>query len=660
MTPVLAVLLSLAALAAAGHIAAQWLSFLTGRTEPRIRGLAQCAGYAIAPMLWGVPALLARLLGASASGAAVVTVAALGVGGVWAARQRPRALLTRTAEPVAAWDALPVIVAAMAVAAACVTLNPVLARHSDAWFHMAVTARVHDTGVPPLDPYYAGMPLAYFWFFHVFLDAVSTALHVAPEWVMAAANVLAAGAFAAALAECAAALGGGAGARRWAAVLGFVGINPQGWLLLLARSLAGPTHGAHEWVRAVGGGSLSVLGDLGWNYTGSIAFWPDKFFVGTAFSVAMPPMVLLAVVAVLAARRGTAAPVTSRRLLIGLAVVSAALAFTLAMMHAVLALATFASFAAALVAAWCGRRDAVARRARFVALASAAAGAVAGLALAGAYLYCLLAGKERAPVGTPDLDPRNLWTGLAAGVVVWLLALPVLRHVRDREPGWLAAVAWPAGTMALAGLLPLPGPNENKFLYPALALAVVLAAPSAAAVWAGGVARYGRAITAVAALVVLAPTPVVGVAAQLLDAGAFAPGRLDPTPDERRCADWMRRETPREAVFLDGGGRVDILADARRDLLWGGPSYAEQWGYDRAAIGWRAQAVRNAYTAGGLTAEDRTALAALGRPVFCVARAGSPPPAPASALTAVWRSATLVVYEVALGTAPDRASRAGS
>lgn len=657
MSASLALGAALLALIAAGHIGAHVLMLVTGRGDPRARGLAVCAGYALAPMLWGVPALLARLLGASASGAAVVTVASLGVLGVWSVRRRPAVLHTRTAEPIAAMSAAPVIALALAIPALAVLLNPVLTQHSDAWFHIAVTARVHDTGVPPLDPYYAGMPLAYFWYFHVFLDAVSTALHVAPEWVMAAANVLAAGVFAASLAELAGTLGGDARARRWAAALGFVGINPHGWLVLIARSLTGPTHGATEWVRAIAGGSLSVLGDLGWKYTGSVAFWPDKFFVGTAFSLAMPPMVLLAVVAVQAARVEADAAPAPRLQRWAPAILSAALAFTLAMMHAVLARATFASFAAALLAGCAAHGDARSRRARLGSLLRAGAGAAAGLALAGAYLYCLLAGKDRAPVGAPDLDPWNIWTGMAAGALVWMLAVPALRKAAEREPGWLAAVGWPVGTMALAALAPLPGPNENKFLYPALAVAAVLAAPGAVCVVAWLEARAGRWATAALVTAVLAPTPAIGLAAQLLDAGAFAPGRLDPAPDEVRCAEWLRTQTPREAVLLDGGGRVDILAASRRDLLWGGPSYAEQWGYPRVAIGWREQAVRDAF-AGGLTAQDRAALASLERPVYCIARAGCPPPGPAAALHAMWRSATLVVYAVDTGTAPRGAARA--
>lgn len=656
MTAAVSLLLALLVLAASGAVAARLLLLLTGHRVVRLRGLAMCAGYSLIAVLWGVPALLLRLAGASANGAAYATLSLIAVLWIVTARYRPPALLTRTAEAVAARSAAGVIIAVGVVVAASVLLNPVLVRHSDAWFHLAVTARVHDTGVPPLDPYYAGLPLAYFWFFHVYLDAVSTALHIAPQWVMAASNVIAACVFAAALAELAGALGGGARVRRWAALLGVVGINPQGWLLLFARSLGGQTHGVTEWTRAVAGGSLGVLGDLGWNYTGSIAFWPDKFFVGTAFSLALPPMLLLAVVAVLVAQTvpDDAAPTRARR--VALATITAALTFALAMLHAVLALATLASFAAALGAAGLARGDAPARRARWHETWRVAGGAAAGLALAGAYLYCLLAGKERAPVGAPDLDPWNIWTGIAAGGLVWLLAAPALRGAVRRQPEWLAAVGWPLGTMALAAVAPLPGPNENKFLYPALAVAAVLAAPGAVRVLQWMEARAGGWATAMLAVAVLAPTPAIGLAAQLLDAGAFAPGQLDPTPDETRCLDWLRAHSSREAVVLDGGGRVDILADARRDLLWGGAAYAEQWGYPRRAIGWREQAVRDAF-AGGLTLADQEALARLGRPVYVLARAGSSPPGPAAVLHPVWRSATLTVYAVDTASASGVAAR---
>src|SRR5207244_12132185 len=113
--------------------------------------------------------------------------------------------------------------------------------------------------------------------------------------------------------------------------------------------------------------------------------------------------------------------------------------------------------------------------------------------------------------------------------------------------------------------------------------------------------------------------------------GADAPASMAPTSGEGAAYAWLRTHTPRDAVCLDAGGRVDVLVRARRDVLWGGEAYAEQWGYPREAIAWRRRAEQDAF-AGGLTAADLHVLRGLERPIYAIARAGGPPPAPPEVL----------------------------
>jgi hypothetical protein len=634
-------LLAAALLVAAGWVLGRALGgdgkrFLTGRL----------AGLACAPLLLGVPAVLARLLGATATGATTAAVATVALGALFAHGRPPFA---RKARPPGAVEgaggdlrsALPVAGGAGAVVALTLLANPILPVHSDAWFHAAVAARVHDVGVPPLDPYYAGLRLLYFWFFHVYVDCLATFSGLSPFAVMALSNVFAVVVFTLAVADLACALDMDRRAVRWAAVLGLVGVNPFGWTFMLARAATGETRGVAELAREILGG-INVLTGLGWNFSGSLAFWADKFFVGTAFSLALPLVPLLAATLVRAVGSGA----THRR---RTAITAGVLACALAALHTVLALATMVSLGVAGCAAVAAARD---RRNVAVGAGGVLLGATCGLAVTCAYLYCLLAGKEQSPLGSPEFNVDNLWTGAAAGSLLWVLCAVTLARSDARRslrlaPARVAAWGWPLGTLVLAAIVPLPGPNENKFLYPALAVAPVLAAPAASALWSALARRIGRPGAWVAAALVLAPTPSIALAAEILDAGAFAPAELDVSRDEEQAYRWLRTRTPREAVLLDAGGRVDVLVRARRDVLWGGDAYAEQWGYPRREVEWRRRAERNAF-AGGLTHADRAALFRLRRPVYVIARRGGPPPGPSAVLDPLFGNAEMAVYRVRL------------
>ncbi len=636
MTTPVHVVQAVAVLAAAGWSAARLAS------RPQSPG-AWLVGCALVPVVLGVPSGLVRLAGWSADAGAAATalvIAALLVAAV--ARER-HAHAASAETGVSLASAVPVALGAAAVVALAYAVNPILALHSDAWFHAAVVARVHDVGVPPLDPYYAGLRLLYFWFFHVYIDAVSTLSGLDAFGVMAVSNVAAIALFVLAVSDVARVMGGGPRTIRAAAILSVLGVNPAGWIFLVTRAAVGETHGWDEITQSVLGGA-SILPALGWHYTGSLSFWPDKFFVGTAFSLALVPMVLVAGLALRAVRDGDGSVRTACE--------CGGLALVLAMLHSVLALASIAALTSAMAVAW--RRAPHARRAAVAVFL----GASAGVALTSLYLYFLLAGKERSPVENPRLDVENLWTGAAAGALLWVCLLAGwIRRARrggasaGERAAWSSAIAWLAGAAVLAAVCPLPGPNENKFLYPILALAAALAAPGA--VWL--YARAARAVGTLAAVVlagaILAPTCAIGLAAFVLDAGAFAPASLDPTATERAAYAWIAHATPRDAIVLDAGGRRDALVYARRDLLWGGSVYADQWGYPRAEIARRREALDHIF-AGGLTAEDEAFLRSFQRPVIALSRATGPQAA-GTDLVELYRNADIVIHAVA-GTIAGR------
>ena len=57
-------------------------------------------------------------------------------------------------------------------------LRPWLRWRSDAWFHTAVALEIGQRGVPPGDPYFAGLRLQYLWLYHALLAVWSRAAGV--------------------------------------------------------------------------------------------------------------------------------------------------------------------------------------------------------------------------------------------------------------------------------------------------------------------------------------------------------------------------------------------------------------------------------------------------------------------------------------------------
>src|SRR6185295_14484989 len=94
------------------------------------------------------------------------------VAALWPRRPAP----AENAEPLPArGEGFPAIAAvatatALALLIAVIPLTvPYVRMWSDAWFHSAAIIEVGMHGVPPQDPNFAGIPLYYFWFFHLTL-----------------------------------------------------------------------------------------------------------------------------------------------------------------------------------------------------------------------------------------------------------------------------------------------------------------------------------------------------------------------------------------------------------------------------------------------------------------------------------------------------------
>jgi hypothetical protein len=92
------------------------------------------------------------------------------------------------------------------------------------------------------------------------------------------------------------------------------------------------------------------------------------------------------------------------------------------------------------------------------------------------------------------------------------------------------------------------------------------------------------------------------------------------TDGERAAYEWIARETPSDAIFLEQDDIVRVPVLAGRDQYWGTETYAFNWGYDVDEIA-RRRAVRDSvFGASGAGEEVVAALRALGRRVYVVCR----------------------------------------
>ncbi len=150
-------------------------------------GEAVLAGFIVSPVVLAVFGVLALTLGASPAAAAHACVV-LAAGVALAATAVQRVPFTRP--PRRETLVFVAFVAALVLLTAFLPFTREWWRvRSDAWFHAAVVAQIEHTGVPPEDPYFAGVQLQYMWFYHVLVLLLARTLDLDSFWCMAMVNV---------------------------------------------------------------------------------------------------------------------------------------------------------------------------------------------------------------------------------------------------------------------------------------------------------------------------------------------------------------------------------------------------------------------------------------------------------------------------------------
>ncbi len=583
------------------------------------------AALAISPLLTALPWAALRMIGLSSGAAAriILTLIALTAITIAARPGRSEPLPPRGLQWSEAWPAL----LWGAVVAALLLANPALAPRSDGWFHAGVVLQVAERSLPPEDPYFAGLPLLYFWGTHAWSALM---LSIAPSlsvWVpLIAANVAAAAALPLAVAALARALGASTTQAAFASVLILVGWSPLGWLQVAGRAISGEVRGWAELQRLIDAGVDPMLVMLASGQLhASMAFQGDKSLVLTPFAMGLALFVLGLVVAI--------EPSRGARRVASFTVIAAAALFTHTVVGYALVLCMGAWAAWSLLGALRGQPGASeACRALLIAVPIA-------LLLLAPYLASITAGKQSQLAFA--LDGVSLRTlGLGTGV---FLAGAVLWWSRSR-PGTHPILIAVSLFLALGLTTRLSENNQSKFFS---LLAVTLAAPAALGLHAWATAATGRARLARAALLggLLLPTPALAMWAFAAEHGQAAGSWHVPSAEAKDTFEWARANTGPTTLFADVGGARELFTITGRSVLWGGPDGERDWGHAPHALELRRRTVRALCAGEPLDAESIDLLATLARPVVVVSRRSHPQTARVRELATAGQSGYRVLRE---------------
>lgn len=600
------------------------LALLLGwRRSAQVRGVL---GVALAPL---VAALLGWLLGRAGVGLARAALV-IGVGS-WLAwitleflrmRRVPAAAVDDPDEPapvrILGWT--------LAIAVALPLLfNAWLRVHGDGWVHAGLVWEIVRRGFPPQDPRFAGQPLSYVWFYHLYLALLTSLRGQDPLTFMAIQNVVLVAWIARVAFRLGFAVWRDRDAASGSALLLAIGFNALVWLLWplrLLTALTGEVRGMEDVRRVLHDSYLfddRVFFTLSAPYAHTVSFL-DKFLLGTPLTYAW----LLVLVYLWALAEWT---LEARREALVLGVLCPA---GIMLFHFVPGLAVPPAVIGALLIAALLRRHWpwLPETGRLAAFAIAS---VIGLALVMPYTISILRGWNPGSTGLREPLVRiryvTPWTLLTSCAVALAFAWrPLARLWRERRaPGVLIAFAMLLVT-ALALVIHLTEDNESKLV---ILCFFPLAVIGGAAVlpWFRAVRRRSVPLFAltIALLVAHEVMMLVGYAA---DPRGKTAAELDASPAVVDLYRWMRDSTETRAVFVDNRFRDLIMVRGQRRLYYGSTFGPERAGFPIAQVTERRKVMNDLYAvypdldlrSPSDLARDSTALRRVGAPVYVLYR----------------------------------------
>ncbi len=411
-------------------------------------------------------------------------------------------------------------------------LHAPIRMRDDALLHLPAVQRILAGSFPPENPFLAGTPFAYFWFYHVVLAGTARLTAIPLDLVPVFLNLQALAVLLLALNRLGRRLGLSPAARAAGLALFGLGLSPWGWMRLVYVHLTRPDI---SWalVKAYGvSGILPMLGPEDPRLAAALT----KVYMTNA----LPMSLALFALAATPVRRPSAGAWLRRA-----TTVAGCLFF-----HMAAGLMLVAGLGTAWVVEriWPGKNAGAApsgpgpaaeasspRSNRGLGLGALAALA-GGAAVTIPYLLDVLNARTGAGAVTFVFQPEHALDLHLALAGVWILALPVLLNwLRSPESRAWLAVGFPALVLPFA--VHLVDGNEYKSIF----VLLVLLAPAAGA----GLARLtgNRAWLMGLVLLVFLPTPWLAARAYMTET---PPGY--PTPADRRLAREIGASMPREAV----------------------------------------------------------------------------------------------------------------
>ncbi len=534
----------------------------------------------IGPLVSGAAATVLLVLGLTVPTAALLCLAA-GYGAAFLALLRGQS----PAGPSPRWERRLIVWLVVLAALALLphALRSWVRMRSDAVFHTAVVFEIASRGVPPGDPYFAGLSLSYIWFYHAMLAVWAEAAGVL-AWdlggLLNAFWLVSLGGAVYALSRRAGRPGREA---FFAALFVPLGLNAfffLGFGVKLARSLVGETAGWGELRRLFSLRPFTFDQMLAFtSIYGSPPAFLNKYLVMTGLGGAITSLAWLGEGLVGWARSSSRPPRASGETARRFAGVSLA-AFGAWVWNPGVAGAGALGLlpAGALLLAWPG-----AVRRRVVVMGASAF--ACGSALAAPLLLQTVGRAEASlPIGWSPA-----WAGiLIASAAALVLGLPALRRLPARA-GARAFRALALGMMVAALWTVLPPPNSGDKMPFVFYLFLAVAAGWTLARWWTALRARGRSAWAWTILIALC----VPISALYLAVYLFEKAPAPSSRDARSLYAWMAERTPPDAVFVDSQERADVLALVPRRQYWGREPYAHQRGYPSAEMN-RRRDVRDA------------------------------------------------------------------
>ncbi len=504
--------------------------------------------------------------------AATQTVAALGVLGIVLGWRSGGAASDE--EPPLDRIGWGVLIAAVAFVAVFPLASEWLRIRSDGWIHAGIAWDIHEHGIPPIDPRFAGMRLNYVWFYNLFLAMISSPPHERDLFVtMAMMNLVDMAALIALTWRLAARWGGGALAARGAALLAVLGMNAGAWILFPLHLLRA-VHGEHSgWAEAA-----PLMQQVEWDtyrvqhYVISSPFawmvnsW-DKWTLGSSigYTYLFIPLHLWALLRAWGAGQW------------GWWALVAISAGAMILFHGVVGLSVLPVTGLTLLALFLvgpSLRGAPARR---QSLLGGILLALGGLAVV-PYLISITAGWEAGQSGLKHSYLRPsvfmVWTLVTSCAVAAIFAWKSLRKsLRATEPPSALLPLWLLGMLLFSLVVHLPENNETKFVWQVFILLAVIGGASAWEWVARSRQGAARARWVMLVLAIFVLPSVLFLQGMLRDRPERSQAEL--TEVVHRDADalafyrWVRESTPRDAVFVDARSRDHIMVLGRRRLLVG-------------------------------------------------------------------------------------------